>query len=132
MHTDMLRHVHNCERAIYRLAQLQLRQSRGRSRALPFLDRRVNNRHAEMQGAFLSMSRARQCAPKTALTVAEIQHHIEDFSACPNCSEHKLAVCPQCGCNAFDGRLCAEVIGIRLNCFEKQQACAAALILTQG
>jgi hypothetical protein len=93
---------------------------------------RVNNRHAEMQGAFLSMSRARQCAPKTALTVAEIQHHIEDFSACPNCSEHKLAVCPQCGCNAFDGRLCAEVIGIRLNCFEKQQACAAALILTQG
>jgi hypothetical protein len=89
----------------------------------------ISNRHTS---CIFSISHVRKCAQKTALTVAETKHHIEDFSAGLNRSEHKLAVCPQCGSNAFDGRLCAVGIGIRLNCVEKQQACAAALVLTQG
>jgi hypothetical protein len=85
------------------------------------LNARVTNCHAETQRACFPISRVRQCAPKTALTVAETKHHIEDFSAGPNGSENKRAVCSQCGCNAFDRRLCAAGIGIRLNCVENRK-----------
>ena len=85
------------------------------------LNSRVTNCHAEKQGACFPISRVRQCAPKTALTVAETKHHTEDFSAGPNGSEHKRAVCSQCGCNAFNRRLCAAGIGIRLNCVENRK-----------